>query len=170
MMMKKKCMALLLLMSCTASAENRFLSLVWSYIKNIYHRQEHPVSSIKEISAQDLLKRLDEPALRIVNVLGKKYYDDAHIKGSISAPLRLLEDIARSWDREQEIVVYCACKECDASEKAFGVLVRMGFTRVLAYEGGIREWWKLGYPCEGPCAMQYLREEGDSRKINWHAD
>lgn len=165
--MIKKSLIILLLMPVNISAENRFLSMVWSYIKNIYNRQEHNVRAIKEISAQNLLKRLDEPTLLIVNVLGKKYYDDAHIKGSINAPLRKLDVIAQSWDREQEIVVYCACKECDASEKAFGILARMGFTRVLAYEGGIREWWKLGYPCEGPCAMDYLREEGDSRCIHW---
>lgn len=169
-MIKKSLIVLILLMPISASAENRFLSMVWSYIKNIYNRQEHKVGAVREISAQELLKRLDEPALLIVNVLGKKYYDDAHIKGSISAPLRLLEEIAQHWDREQEIVLYCACKECDASEKAFEILARMGFTTVFAYEGGIREWWKLGYPCQGPCAMQYLREEGDSRKINWQLD
>lgn len=167
--MNKKTILLVLLMPLNITASNNFLSIAWSYIKNLHHRQERS-SDIKEINAQDLLKRLEEPGLLVVNVIGKKYYDDAHIKGSINAPLRVLDQLAKSWDREQNIVVYCACKECDASEKAYKLLVKMGFKNVLAYEGGIREWWKLGYPCQGPCAMEYLREEGDSRKTNWQLD
>jgi rhodanese-related sulfurtransferase len=103
-------------------------------------------------------------------VLGRKYWYDARIKGSISAPLRILATEAQQWNKEQEIVIYCACRECDASEKAYKLLAELGFKNLWAYEGGIREWWKLGYPCEGPCVMQYLREEGDSRKIKWDLD
>ena len=144
--------------------------MLWSYVKNVYNRHDHATEPVKEMSVQELLRRLDDPQLLIINVLGKRYWEDARIKGSISAPLRILTEESKKWDKEQEIVVYCACRECDASEKAFILLKQLGFTNVWAYEGGIREWWKLGYPCEGPCAEQYLREEGDSRKINWALD
>lgn len=168
--MMKKYMCALLLITTSLSAENRFLAMLWSYIKTIYNRHDHHAGAVREMSAQELLARLNDPKLLIVNVLGKRYYDDARIKGSVSAPLRILADVAAKWEKDQEIVVYCACKECDASEKAFKLLQQLGFTNVWAYEGGIREWWKLNYPCEGPCAMQYLREEGDSRRINWDLD
>jgi rhodanese-related sulfurtransferase len=94
-----------------------------------------------------------------VNVLGKMLYDDAHISGSINAPLRFLEEKAKDWDKGREIIVYCACYECDASQKACRLLTYMGFNNVLAYEGGIREWFQKGYPCNGPCKESYLREK-----------
>jgi rhodanese-related sulfurtransferase len=120
---------------------------------------------VPEISAEALLKKINKPNILIVNVLGKRYYEDARIKGSISAPLRILVDVAKSWDKKKEIIVYCACRECDASAKACKMLKAMGFENVVAYEGGIREWYKKGYPCEGACKLDYLWGEGDSRKI-----
>lgn len=120
---------------------------------------------IPEITAEQLLKKINRSNILVVNVLGKRYYDDARIKGSISAPLRILTDVAKSWDKNKEIIVYCACRECDASAKAYRILKEMGFAHVIAYEGGIREWYKKGYPCEGSCKLDYLWGEGDSRKI-----
>lgn len=121
----------------------------------------------REIGAEDLLKKVSTPDRNtmIVNVLGKRYYDDCRIRGSISAPLKNLEEIAQGWDKNKEIIVYCACRECDASLKAFRTLVSMGFTNVLAYEGGIREWYKKGYPYEGAATYPYLNEEGDSHRL-----
>jgi len=114
---------------------------------------------IKTISAQSLLSKIQKNEnILVVNVLGSRFHEDAHIKGSINAPLRFLENTAASWDKKQQIIVYCACQECDASQKACKLLHAMGFNDVLAYEGGMREWFQLGYPCNGPCKEAYLRE------------
>jgi len=114
---------------------------------------------IQEVSAQELLRKIKKNNnIVVVNVLGARFHEDAHIAGSINAPLRFLQDQAYSWDRDKEIVVYCACKECDASIKAYKLLKYMGFKRVFAYEGGMRQWFQLGYPCGGLCKEDYLRE------------
>src|SRR5581483_9834759 len=99
---------------------------------------------IREISREELKKKISDPQFHglVVNVLGKRFYDDAHIPRSISAPLKNLEEICKSWNKDGEIIVYCACIECDASYKAYKMLVSMGFTNVSAYEGGIREWYQ----------------------------
>ena len=127
-------------------------------------------NQVKEITAPQVLQKIElikagDTSIKIVNVLGKKYYDDAHIPYSESAPLKDLSNTARGWDKNQEIIVYCACRECDASMKAATLLINMGFKNVVAYEGGIREWFQSGYECVGLCAYSYLKEKGDSRHI-----
>lgn len=120
-----------------------------------------------EISALDLLRCMSHcKDVLVVNVLGKRFWEDARIKGSICAPLKELEQEAKKWDKNQKIVVYCACKQCDASAKAYALLKKMGFKKVLAYEGGIREWYQNGLPCEGPCKYEYLVRNDDDRTEN----
>jgi hypothetical protein len=34
----------------------------------------------------------------------------------------------------------------------------MGFTNVIDYEGGIKEWYQLGYDTHGPASASYLHE------------
>ena len=115
---------------------------------------------IPEISAEELQqKMMDNPHLLVVNVLSDYWYQDCHITGSINVPLKELIYKVQDWDRDQEIVVYCAFNACDAGEKAYVLFRCVGFDAVVDYSGGIKEWFQLGYPCEGPCAGWYLHEK-----------
>lgn len=132
-----------------------------------------PGQKAPEISAPDLLSCITHcNDVMVVNVLGKRFWEDARIRGSVCAPLKDLEQEAKKWNKNQKIVVYCACKQCDASAKAYRLLKSMGFKRVLAYEGGIREWYRMyngrkdhagRQLCEGPCKYEYLRRDDDNR-------
>lgn len=113
--------------------------------------------SIVTITAEDLKDNIEHSAnFTAVNVLTRDYYDDCHIKGSISVPLMQLKLIAKDWDKNRSIVVYCAQKSCPLSKKAYVVLREMGFKRIAAYEGGIKEWREKGFRTEGTCKMDYL--------------
>lgn len=115
--------------------------------------------TIPTISAEELKERKDrEPDLFIINVLPKALYDDCHIVGSDSVPLRNLVTCAAEWPRDKEIIVYCALDICDAGQKAYILLTCMGFTNVVDYEGGIKEWYQLGYDTNGPASASYLHE------------
>lgn len=110
--------------------------------------------------------------LRVVNVLDKNYFDDAHIKGSatvesIGVPFAQLEATAKNWDKTVPVVTYCANYQCTASGAAAKKLKELGFTDVWAYEGGTAEWYQLGqtdanYVTEGPAREGYLK--GTSKK------
>lgn len=135
---------------------------------NIYHISTDELQAIiaqdfgliPHISADELkLKMQTNPDVLVVNVLTRNWYDDCHIKGSINVSLQELIYQADNWDRTREIVVYCALDECDASEKAYVLLRCMGFSSVLDYMGGIKEWLNLGYAVNGPCAAAYLYED-----------
>jgi len=108
-------------------------------------------NGIKTISAEQLLQKMkDDHSLLVINVLSQEYYMKCHIKDSINIPLDQLQGTAQeSWDANDEIVVYCANNECPASRNAYNILKKLGFTRIMAYEGGIAEWSKKEYPTVG---------------------
>lgn len=113
------------------------------------------------ITAEQLKHEMSSnTAMLVINVLPEKYYNDCHIAGSINAPLPELVERAASWDRSQKIIIYCALDECDASQKACILLDCMGFTNVIEYNGGIREWFQLNYPTHGPALSDYLHTKG----------
>lgn len=128
-----------------------------------------PREKIPEISREELKKLVDDQEFEkkdilILNVLGQRFYDDAHIPHSISAPLKELEERSKEWKKDQKIIVYCACIECDASYKAYKKLVELGFKNVRAFEGGIRDWFQT-YGKEGtngPCSYPFLKEKKET--------
>ncbi len=115
-------------------------------------------SSVKTITLKDLKKRIKTSyKLQVINVLSKDSYDDCHIKGSLNVPLKGLKSAAKKWSKDQEIVVYCASYQCPASKEAFLILENLGFTNILAYEGGMKEWKQKGNQVVGPCEAAYLK-------------
>lgn len=97
--------------------------------------------------------------LLVINALAKKYYTDCHIVGSISVPLDTLAQFASPLEKDTPIVVYCASYHCPVSEKAWRILHSLGFTNVVAYEGGMAEWAQKGYLLEGACQEEYLNRQ-----------
>ena len=62
------------------------------------------------ISREEILARLQDRALAIVDVMPKETFADGHIPGSINLPVAEVEDRARQIlsNFAQEIAVYCA--------------------------------------------------------------
>ncbi|MEX0849055.1 MAG: rhodanese-like domain-containing protein [Candidatus Dependentiae bacterium] len=149
-------------------------------IDDIYHLDTNEVQEIvqqdfgciPEISADDLkAKMAASQDLLVINVLSEKWYQDCHIAGSINVPLDKLIYEMQDWDRSTDIVVYCALDACDAGEKAYILLRCMGFEHVVDYPGGIKDWFQLGYPIQGPCASEYLHDQECNRCLfEWAFD
>ena len=116
------------------------------------------------VTAEELLEELMEAPdhaghdVTVINVLDHKTFEDCRIKGSINVELDKLNNYVADWDRDRNIVVYCASYDCPLSEQAYETLNNMGFRNVRAYEGGMQEWREMGYPNEGVCQMDYLTE------------
>jgi len=90
---------------------------------------------------KDIQKR---NAATIVNVLPAKAFEETHIPGAINLPLEdadFIEHVRKVLDgKSAPVVVYCASSSCDASKKAAAKLAGAGFTNVMCYEGGAKEW------------------------------
>jgi len=66
-------------------------------------------SETAEISRDELLRRLHDSSLTIVDVLPQASYVEAHIPGAINIPLEQIQTHAREQlpDFAAEIAVYC---------------------------------------------------------------
>jgi rhodanese-related sulfurtransferase len=127
---------------------------------------KHDVGCIQIITAEQLYKRMaTEPNLLVINVLSERWYRDCHIKGSINIPLKDLIYRIKNIDLDRPIVVYCALDACNGGQKAFILLRALGYTNVVDYHDGVKDWYQHGYPVEGPCAESYLHEEYVHRGI-----
>lgn len=110
--------------------------------------------------------KADQVGLRIVNVLDKELFDDAHIAGapgveSICVAFDDVTTVAAYWDKDIPVVVYCSNYFCGASREVASMLIDLGFKKVYAYEGGIAEWYQLfneTHPelIAGPAKQEYL--------------
>ena len=122
------------------------------------HKKHHHVP-VSTISATELKEKIETiPDLTIINVLDHETYIDCHITGSINIAYDQLVENLASWDKEKEVVVYCAQNSCQKSEEAFVLLSDLGFTHLSQYSGGMKDWFKKGYPTSGTCTMKYLHE------------
>lgn len=90
--------------------------------------------------------------LAVINVLPKDQFDNAHIRGSVNAPVgskNFESEVERiAGGRDKPVVVYCASTECDASPKAAKRLDEAGFEKVYDYEAGVKAWSEAGLPVE----------------------
>lgn len=68
---------------------------------------------------------------------------------SINIPVDELDRFENRFDKDKEIVVYCASTDCDASPRAAKALAERGFSNVFDYEGGIADWEKGHQPIAG---------------------
>jgi len=105
---------------------------------------------IKQINAEDLLKKIENSEnFKLVDVLLPAGYGKWHIPQAINIEIDKLEDLAiKMLDKNEEIIVYCASFECQSSTRAVKILENLGFTNVLEYKGGKKEWMEKNYPIE----------------------
>jgi rhodanese-related sulfurtransferase len=94
----------------------------------------------------DQLKKIKDAGedFLLINVLPAQKFNEAHIPDSINIPLEEADFEAQVEEaadgKTKKIVTYCASVDCHASGNAADKLEKAGFTNVLAYEGGIKEW------------------------------
>lgn len=110
----------------------------------------------------------EESGQKVINVLDKEFYDDAHIPGSINIPVMEVVDRAKDWSKTTEIVVYCSNYKCTASGMIAKKLKKMGFEKVYAYEAGMAGWKQAGLPVVGPAKEKYLDDLNE--KFSDHKD
>ncbi|MBI5208681.1 MAG: rhodanese-like domain-containing protein [Elusimicrobia bacterium] len=107
-------------------------------------------TKFRVMGREELKAKIDrKEKFHLWNVLSPEYYKpEANIPGSrwvqvSEVPAKVRELGLKKTD---EIVTYCGCLECPSSAQAAEKLVSMGFTKVSAYEGGIKDWGEAGLP------------------------
>ncbi len=101
------------------------------------------------------VRELLDQGAQIVEVLPKEDYEELHLPGAISLPLKELDaESATVLDRFRPVIVYCWDGLCDLSPRAAQRLASLGFTRVFDYSSSKVDWMARGLPMEGRRASE----------------
>lgn len=112
---------------------------------------------MKEISTEELKSEINGGGkIFLVDVLDASSFSARHIPRSISLPydLYFLKNFSQNItpDKEAEIIVYCASRDCKTSALAGQVLEKGGYKNIKHYTGGLAGWqadgneFESGYP------------------------
>ena len=104
----------------------------------------------QSIDGKTLKAKIDaKETFQLWNVLKSDYYKaDENIPGSKALPVdTLTEKLAGDTAKKDEMIVtYCGGGDCKASAEAAEKLTSFGYTKVFAYEGGLKDWKQAGFP------------------------
>lgn len=107
--------------------------------------------TIQRTSAESLFEELqthERPV--VINALKQEAYMAKRIPGSVNVPTEHADWVDQIVpDKEQDIVVYCASADCDASAQLADALREQGYSHVRDFEDGIKGWEEAGYKLNG---------------------
>jgi rhodanese-related sulfurtransferase len=119
-------------------------------------REEEEVA-VKEITREELEAKLDRgEEVVLVETLGPKYYEEAHLPGAINIPHTEVDTLAPEMlpDKSAQVVVYCSNRACQNSPQAARRLDALGYENVYDYEEGKQDWVEAGLRTESGAARQ----------------
>lgn len=102
---------------------------------------------MEPINREDLLKRVVEGIVTVLDVRPSEEYRAGHIPGALSVPLGHLKEILSRLPADQEIVAYCRGPYCVLAVQAVEMLREKGFNAVRLEES-VQDWRAMGLPVE----------------------
>lgn len=104
------------------------------------------------VSLEECRQFVESKAGVLLDARGAKYFARTHIPGAVNLPVN---DFEKSYETvrdklrpDQRIVIYCSSLSCPDSDKLKNKLVKLGYSRVGVFKGGLAAWWKAGLPVE----------------------
>lgn len=99
-------------------------------------------SEIKLINAQDLMNKLIQEPVYLVDVRELEEYNFGHISTAILKPSSQFNP--QEWLNKNNIILYCRSgkRSHDVAEK----LINLGISNITELEGGIMAWEKANFP------------------------
>ncbi len=107
----------------------------------------HDRNHLQPIDATELLKRLAEGRVILLDVRPVEEYATAHIPGALSIPVAELEARLPEIPQDREIVAYCRGPYCVFADEAVTLLRTSGY-QASRLEQGLPDWRALGLPVE----------------------
>jgi len=107
----------------------------------------HDRSLLQPISAAELLQRLIEGNVILLDVRPAEEYAAGHLPDALSIPVTKLEARLRELPHEKEIVAYCRGPYCVFADEAVALLRTHGYN-ARRLEQGLPDWRALGLPVE----------------------
>jgi len=96
-------------------------------------------AKLEPVSCEDLLGKLKEKNVFVLDVRPVEEYEEGHIAGARSIPLAELKKRLKEIPRKREIVAYCRGPYCVFADEAVSFLASRGYRAVRLREG-FPEW------------------------------
>jgi rhodanese-related sulfurtransferase len=100
---------------------------------------------LEPISREELVERVREGRVIVLDVRPVEEYRAGHIPGAVSVPIDELKRRLKKLSREEEIIAYCRGPYCLFSIRALELLRRRGF-KARRFQEGIPDWKAAGLP------------------------
>ncbi|HHH12751.1 MAG TPA: metalloregulator ArsR/SmtB family transcription factor [Thiolapillus brandeum] len=100
---------------------------------------------LEPVSPEELLKRIREGVVTVIDVRPPEEYAAGHLPGAINLPLSELEQRLDELDPEKEVVAYCRGPHCVLAFDAVSLLRERGLA-ASRMAGGLPEWRMRGLP------------------------
>ncbi len=100
---------------------------------------------MEPVSPDELLKRMDEGLVTVLDVRPPDEYAAGHLPGAVNVLVKDLDNYMKEFDPKSEIVAYCRGPYCVLSFDAVEKLRKKGF-KARRLEDGFPEWKKAGRP------------------------
>ena len=104
---------------------------------------------MEPVEARDLLRRVREGRVTVLDVRPADEFRAGHIAGALSVPLRELRARIRELPKRKEIVAYCRGPYCVLAIQAVAALREAGLKAGRLREG-YPDWRAAGLPVESP--------------------
>ncbi len=116
-------------------------------IDRIVHTYLHDRALLQPISAAELLQRLAEGNVILLDVRPVEEYAAGHLPDALSIPVSELEARLPELPQDKEIVAYCRGPYCVFADEAVALLRTNGYN-ARRLEQGLPDWRALGLPVE----------------------
>jgi rhodanese-related sulfurtransferase len=103
--------------------------------------------SLEVVGAEELMQRLQDENVVILDVRPEEEYRAGHIPGALSIPVERLEARLRDIPRDLEVIAYCRGPYCVFADEAVRLLHEHGY-RARRFEEGLPDWRAAGLPVE----------------------
>ena len=131
------------LFSALREVAERHIADVGQLIQTYLDVKDH----LEPLPARELLSRVREGLVTVVDVRPPEEYATGHIPGAVSIPLAELEQRLDELDPDKEIVAYCRGPHCVLAFDAVAMLLDRG-RRASRFDGGLPEWRLQGQEVE----------------------
>ena len=132
------------LLGALQTTAGRHLAEAERVIDGFYHARDN----LEPVSRAELMARLREGSVTVIDVRPGDEYDAGHLPGAINIPLGEVEDRLKDLPAGREVVAYCRGSWCILAFEAVAALRRRGIA-ARRLEDGFPEWRVAGFPVEG---------------------
>jgi rhodanese-related sulfurtransferase len=103
--------------------------------------------SLEAVCAEELLAKMREEGVEVLDVRPEDEYRAGHIPGARSVPVERMEAYLEEIPQDREVVAYCRGPYCVFSDEAVALLRSRGY-RARRLREGLPDWRAAGLPVE----------------------